>query len=177
MHDANAASGEFDFDTVKESEWLKAVEIGWTPSFERRKLDKIQFTYWQKDARELAGTPKGKGWLVSASWQVNDRFLPFLRFGHSDGGGGVAAEDAASIGFEYAPRLDQAWSIGLGWARPSELAFGPGADDEYVIETSYKFQLSKNFSLLPDLQLLIDPAENPTEDRIWVIGLRAYLTL
>jgi len=32
MHDANATSGKFDFDTVKEGEWLKAVEIGFTPS-------------------------------------------------------------------------------------------------------------------------------------------------
>jgi hypothetical protein len=33
MHDANAASGRFDFDTVQEGEWLKSVEVGYTPSF------------------------------------------------------------------------------------------------------------------------------------------------
>ena len=30
IHDANAVNGEFDWDTVKEGEWLSAVEIGWT---------------------------------------------------------------------------------------------------------------------------------------------------
>ncbi len=50
IYDANAVSGEFDLDTVKEGEALKALEIGWTPSFSRRKTDKIQLTYWKKDS-------------------------------------------------------------------------------------------------------------------------------
>ena len=37
IHDANAASGRFDFDTIREGEFLKAVEVGFTPSFGQRK--------------------------------------------------------------------------------------------------------------------------------------------
>jgi porin len=177
IHDGNAVSGDFDFDTFKEHEWLKAVEIGWTPSISRYKTDRIQFTYWDKDARQKAGTTKGSGWVVSASWQLTDRFIPFTRFGHSDGGAGVAAESAASIGFEFSLRKDQAWSLGAGWAKPSEKTFGPGLKDEYVIETSYKFQLWRSFSLTPDVQLLLDPAKNPTETKVWVFGLRAILSI
>jgi len=49
--------------------------------------------------------------------------------------------------------------------------------DEYVIDTSYKFQLLKKLSLLPDVQLMLDPAKNPDKDSIWMVGLRGILTL
>jgi len=177
IHDGNAASGEFDFDTFEEHEWLKAVEIAWTPSVDRYKTDRIQFTYWDKDEREKAGVPKGRGWVVSASWQLTDRLIPFTRFGHSDSGAGVAAESAASIGFEFAPRKDQAWSLSAGWAKPVKKTSGPDIDDEYMIETSYQFQIWPFLSITPDLQLLLNPANNPDENSVWVFGLRAILAL
>lgn len=172
IYDGNAASGEFDMDTFDQGEWLKAVEIGWAPSFDRRTSDRIQFTWWDKDAREQAGVSAGQGWTVSASVK-RDNWFPFVRFGHSDGGAGVAATSSASAGFEYATRPNQAWSLGLGWADPVT----PESRDEYVVETSYKFQLLKGFSLLPNAQLLLDPANNPDEDRVWVLGLRGILSL
>lgn len=168
---------DFDFDTVQEGEWIKAVEFGYAPLFEERNAHRIQFTYWEKDARTLAGVSKGSGWAVSAAHRLNDRWFPFVRFGHSDGGGGVAAEDAVSVGVEFTQRFDQTWTIGAGWARPSQETFGPGLDNEKVLETSYKFQLSKNFSLMPDVQLVFDPANNPDESSIWVIGIRAMFVL
>jgi porin len=54
---------------------------------------------------------------------------------------------------------------------------GQSARDEYVIETSYKFQLLKGFSPLPDVQLVLDPANNPDKDSVWVVGVRGMLTL
>ena len=65
--------------------------------------------------------------------------------------------------------------MGLGWAKPANKP--SGTDNEVVIETSYKFQLAKNFSLLPDFQLLIDPANQPDESSVWIIGMRAIVTL
>jgi len=177
IHDANAASGDFDFDTVQEGEWLKAVEIGYTPSFGQQKSHLIQFTYWEKDARVLAGTSSGSGWAVSSAWRLNDRIFPFVRFGHSDGGAGVAAEDAISLGAEMTYRFDQVWTIGAGWAKPSRETFGTGLDNETVLETSYKFQLSKNFSLTPDVQIVFNPASDPGESSVLVFGIRAILTM
>ncbi len=97
----------------------------------------------------------------------------FLRFGHSDGGAGVAAKEAASPGFEYTTQPNQVWSLGFGWANPAASDKG----DEYVVETSYKFRLLKGFSLLPKLQLLLDPANNLEEDQVWVFGLRVILAI
>jgi hypothetical protein len=146
-------------------------------SFGQRKSHLVQFTYWDKDARSLAGVSSGSGWAVSAAWKLNDTYFPFVRFGHSDGGGGVAAEDAFSAGVEISRPRGEVWTIGAGWARPSEETFGPGLDDETALEMSYKFPITKNFSLLPDAQIIFSPANNPGKTSIWVIGVRAILTL
>jgi porin len=177
IHDANAASGDFDFDTVQEGEFLKAVEIGFTPSFGQRKSHLVQFTYWDKDERSAASVSSGSGWAISAAWKLNDTYFPFVRFGSSDGGGGVAAEDAFSAGVEISRPRGEVWTMGAGWAKPSEETFGPGLDDETVIEMSYKFPISKQLSLTPDAQIIFNPSTNPGESSIWVIGVRAILTL
>ena len=93
------------------------------------------------------------------------------------GGAGVAAEQAISAGVEISRPRGEAWTIGAGWAKPSEETFGPGLDDETVIETSYKFQISKELSLLGDAQVIFNPASNPGESSIWVFGVRAIFTL
>ncbi len=177
MYDGNAASGDFDLDTFRQHEWLKEVEIGWAPLFARRPTDRIQFLYWYKDERIEAGVSSGKGWVVTASYQTGEKFLSFFRMGRSNGGAGVPAEKAASAGVEYSPRAGRALTVGLGWARPSKDTYGPGLRDEYVTELSYRLQLTKNFSLLPDVQIVFNPARNPAEDRVWVLGLRASLAL
>jgi len=68
-------------------------------------------------------------------------------------------------------------AIGAGWAKPSKRTHGPGKRDEWVLETSYKFQLGKNLSLTPDLQILINPANNPEKNSIWVAGVRLIVVL
>ena len=173
IYEANAVSGEFDIDTLKENEWLKAVEVAWTPAISRYKLDRVQLTYWHKDARDLVGAGAGSGWAVSASHQVTEQFIPFVRFGHSTGDGGVTTKSALSTGFEYSPWKNHAWSLGAGWAEPKQSELR----DEYVFETSYRVQVTPSINLMPDLQYLIDPANNPELDSTWVAGLRCILTL
>jgi porin len=171
FYDGNAASGDFDLDTFDSGELLKHVEIGWTPSFARRKTDKVQLTYWHKDERPEAGASEGDGWLVTANTTLAERYLVFLRAGWADGGAGVAAERSVSIGFGISKKYDEL-SFGIGWARPSEENFGPGLDDEYAVEASYRMQLSPNSTVMPDIQLVIDPARNPETSTAWVFGLR-----
>jgi porin len=177
IHDANAVNGTFDFDTVEQGEWIKSVEVGFTPSIDDRGKRRVQLMYWEKDARVFAGTPKGSGWAISAAYQLNDKYFPFMRYGHSDGGGGVAAEDALAAGVQITLQRDEIWTIGAGWSRPSVKTFGPGLDNESLLETSYQFQVSKNFSFTPNLQVVFNPAGNPGKSSIWFFGLRAILTL
>ena len=64
-------------------------------------------------------------------------------------------------------------SIGLGWAEPvvSE------ADDEIVVEASYRVQLTPTVSLMPDVQYIQDPAGNPDVDETWIGSVRMGITL
>jgi len=173
IYDGNAESGEWDWDTVEEREFLKAVEIGWAGSIATRRQQKIAFTYWEKDSRDEVGISDGDGWAISWNWKF-EKWFPFVRIGHSDGGAGVAAENALSGGFEYTVNETGKWSLGAGWAEPANAITD---DDEYVLETSYAFQVAKNLELLTDVQLLLDPANDPSNSSVWVASLRVLITL
>ena len=157
----------------EEKEWLKSVEIGWTPEFANRRIDRVQLTYWDSDRREEADVDSGKGWALSASNQLSEDLIGFVRYGHSDGGANALARNAGSIGFEYSPWVSTNWSLGVGWAEPSDR----DVDNEYVIETSWRVQITPQFSVMPDIQLLLDPANNPDENSLWLVSLRAIVAL
>jgi porin len=100
------------------------------------------------------------------------RFVPFVRAGWSDGGGGALARRSLSAGISYRMAFQDWLTIGLGLNKPSDKTYQPGLSDEKVLEASYLWQITANTSLLPDLQLVLDPAQNPEESRIWTAGLR-----
>jgi porin len=177
FYDANAKSGDPSFDTWDSGELFKHIEVGWTPSFGRRATDRVQLTYWSKDRLQATGTPSGSGWLLTANWELADRYVSFLSAGHSDGGGGAVAEDSLAFGVSRRMAFQDWLTIGAGWNKPSERTHGAGLSSEAVIEVSYIWQLTANTSLMPDLQLILDPANNPTEDKVWVAGLRLRIAL
>ncbi len=49
--------------------------------------------------------------------------------------------------------------------------------EEHTLEVFYRLQITKQFALTPDIQYLVDPAQNSMEDSLWVFGLRARLAL
>lgn len=176
FYDANARSGDPSFDTWDSGELLKHVEMGWTPGFDRRGTDRLQLTYWQKDRLVEKDTPSGSGWLFSYSWMRKDQYVPFIRAGWSDGGGGALAERSLALGFSTQMAFQDWFTLGVGWNKPSEKTYGPGLGTETVFEASYLWQITANTSLLPDLQLILDPANNQTEDTVWSAGVRLRLT-
>ena len=171
IYDANAQNGDWDYDTFQQGEFITAVEMGWSPARARHRTDLVQFTYWQKDASDALNR-SGEGWVMSATWKFAT-WTPFLRYGNSNGGGGVAAKEYASAGFKLKSDFDQTFSAGAAWSRPADETLR----DEYVIEVSYVYQASKNVSLTPDVQLIVNPANNPNTGKSWVLGIRALITL
>jgi porin len=176
FYDANAVSGDPSFDTWDSGELLKHVELGWSPGFSRRATDRVQLTWWQKDRLADKGTPSGSGWLLSWSWNFEDRWVPFVRAGWSDGGGGALAERSLSGGFSWRMAFQDWLTVGVGVNKPSEETHGDDLGTEKVVEASYLWQLTANTSLTPDLQLILDPANNLEEDTIWTAGVRLRLT-
>ena len=83
-----------------------------------------------------------------------------------------------STGIGFFPQSNNdALGAGVSWGRPSEETFAKGLDDQVTAELFYRIQLFQHMTLTPDIQYLVNPALNPEDDRIWVLGLRARLNL
>ncbi len=177
FYDANAKSGDPGVGDFEWDELLKHVEVGFTPTLDRRGTDRVQLTYWHKDALPAKGATSGHGWLFSYSWEMRGRYIPFIRAGISDGGAGVLAEKSIAAGVARRLHFQDWLTFGIGWNEPSEETHGPGLDDETVIEASYLWQLTANTSLLGDIQFIRNPALNPISGSTWVAGVRMRVAL
>ena len=165
------------FDTFfNDREYFKHFELGWISSYDRRYFDNVHFTVWHADEREEASVPDGWGWFLSATYLIQDKWLPFFGVGYAEDGGALLERSVrGGFGYYIVERSDLL-GLGLSWGRPNEADFGPG-DDQFVTEVFYRLQLSQNFAITPDLQYINSPALNPDEDSIWILGLRARLAL
>ncbi|MCP4399525.1 MAG: carbohydrate porin, partial [bacterium] len=174
MSDANGSPTEPGFESFfEDNEYFYHGEIGWTSAFGRQYLDNIHLTAWSQDEREEAGVPEGSGFAISAAKFINDTWMPFLRAGWSDGEAPLLnSMVSGGIGYYMSERSDLA-GFGFSWGEPAV----EGLDAQYTAELFYRFQFAQNLAITPDLQLIIDPANNPEEDQIWVFGLRGRLTL
>ncbi len=170
--DANGDPTDPDFDLFDDGELFEHIEIGWVSSYERRYFDNMHITAWHADERTAAGVPEDWGLAFSASWFADNKWIPFLRAGWSDGDAALMSR-AVSTGFGYLARNRDLIGVGLSWERPGLNTL----DDQYTAELFYRLQLFQNFALTPDVQIISDPALNPNEDMIFVLGLRARLTL
>ncbi|MDX2486082.1 MAG: porin [Gammaproteobacteria bacterium] len=130
-------------DFFNENEYFKHIEIGYTTSKDRSYLDNIHFVYWESDRQtNSAGATseaEGSGWTFSAAHFFQDRYLPFIRYGKSDGGGGALDEELISIGLGiYEGEYGDGFGVGLSKSTPSELTFAPGLKDQYTGEIFYR---------------------------------------
>lgn len=80
-------------------------------------------------------------------------------------------ERAAHHGAPAGAKADL-FGVGFGWDHPSDDAL----DSQYTGEIFCRFQLTENLALTPDLQVILDPALNPTEDVRVVPGFRVRVT-
>jgi porin len=119
----------------------------------------------------------GWGASFSAATFIDGKWMPFLRAGYSHDGGALW-EKSVSTGLGYYMK-DRSDLLGLAvnWSRPFDTAVGPGLDDKYTIEAFYRIQLTSRLAITPDIQLIVDPALNPKEDKVWFFGLRTRLAL
>jgi porin len=176
--DSNADSTDplNGFDTFfNDREYFKTIELGWTTSRERFYLDNTHLTLWHADDREKAGVPSAWGANFSFAHAFDDKWMPFVRAGYADGGGSLL-QKTVSAGLGYHLK-DDVSLLGLGfhWGQPNEDTFGPGLEDQYVIELFSRLQVTQNLQVTPDIQFIINPALNPQADQSLVLGVRARL--
>ncbi len=172
------------FDTFfNDSEYFKYAELGWSWSGkEQYYLDNIHLTMWHADEREEIGILDGWGGTLSYSQALDNKWSMFVRGGYAQDGGSLL-QKSVSIGGGYAPAgistpgAGHQLGFGVNWGQPNEDLFGSELDDQYAMEVYYRLQITKEFSITPDVQLLINPALNPDENTVFVFGLRARLAL
>ncbi len=169
------------FDTVdnffSDNEYFSSIELGWTKSQGRIYLDNAHLTLWHVDESDPAGTPGGWGAAFNYSMFFNDKYLPFIRGGYADDGG-TLLQKSLSLGFGYNTfgGRDQL-GMAFNWGEPNENSFGTGLKDQKVYEVYYRYQITQQLAITPDIQFILDPALNPTHDELWVLGLRLRLAL
>ncbi|MGK7913372.1 MAG: carbohydrate porin [Synechococcus sp.] len=168
--DANGDATEAGFDTFfNDAEYFKHFELGWTTSPDRIYFDNIHLTAWHTDAREEIGSPDGWGLAFSGSWFLDDKWMPFLRAGYSEGDAALM-EHNISLGFgRFFPSNSHLVGTGLSWGKPAP----DGLDDQFTAEVFYRIQVTPNLAITPSVQLLQNPALNPDRDTIGLLGLRA----
>jgi len=166
------------FDTFfNDFETFKNLDIHWTPRKEELFFNNLHLSFYQIDSRDDAGTNDGYGVSFSATRAVSNKFLPFIRGGWSKDGGSLL-DASVSVGLGY---QDQSvagsglFGIGLNWGRPNDDTFGADLDDQYTAEIFYRWQVLQGLQVTPSIQLITDPALNPDEDFISVVGVRTRL--
>lgn len=167
LHDDNSFFGDG-------SEFFKFIELGWTPTRGDRYFKKISMTYWNADERINAGVSQGDGFAFTANWTFDKKWMTFLR-----GGKGSGAEEnrllEKNVTIGLIARFYKSDLLGVGYniGEPT----GTVTTNQQVTELFYRLQFSQGIALTPSIQLLLDPANNPGEDKIWVAGIRARITL
>jgi len=123
------------------------------------------------------------GYILSPDriYFIDDMYMPFLRIGDSDGGGGALLEKTVTAGLGiYYGESGELFGAGISYGEASEDpvgGFGSDLDPQYTAEVFYRFQLSQHLAITPDLQWIVDPVLNPDEDSIFIAGARARLSL
>jgi porin len=170
-NDANGVIDEFEF-FEDGSEFFTFFEVGWTPTRAQRYANQVHATIWHVDEREEAGVPESEGIAIGGTWSAEEEWLAFFRAGWSDGDAPLA-NTTATAGVMYRFFKRDILGIGINWSDPSTDALR----DQYTTELFYRFQFAQNLAFTPSVQWLVDPALNPDEDQIYVLGLRMRFTL
>ena len=108
---------------------------------------------------------------------MGDQLTTFVRGGYAEDGGSLL-ELSLSTGFAWqtVPGGNQL-GVGYNWGRPNETTWGPELDDQSTFEAFYRIQVFNELAITPDIQYVRNPALNPNEDDLWVVGLRLRFNL
>ena len=160
-----------------DNEYFTSIEVGWTAAQSRIYFDNAHVTLWHADQRQNAGVPEGWGAAFSLVRYLDERWMPFVRGGYADDGGTLMEKSiSVGVGYDVVPKRGLL-AFGFNWGRPNKNTFAPGLSDQYALEFFYRMNLTEQFTLTPDIQFVKNPALNPTEDSIWVFGLRVRLAI
>lgn len=164
-------------EQFQNGKFWKSLEVGFVPNFEERYFKKISVTYWQSDAYVSTtdqNISKGQGVAVSAHWFFKERFIPFARFGISNGNGENAFYKAdIQIGNGYRFLNYDILGASLSWNQTNI----PDADDQITAEVFYRVNMTAHLEFTPNVQFISNPTFNPSSSALFYFGIRGRITL
>jgi hypothetical protein len=183
VFNANSDDVGFTVDTLDKGEFFYNLELGWsglartgTPIQARGPMDKnnVHLSFWHKDAQpdaEPIFQPEARGVAFNVNFMYGDNLMWFLRGGVSEGW--VTDRNlTAGLGYRPSKNYSDLFGAGIGWAEPSNDMLR----DQWTAEAFYRFQVTPNLAITPDIQYVKDPSLNPGIDSLVVAGLRARVT-
>ena len=168
MYQGNCDKDSLCIGDLDSDEWFAPAELIFQPVIDGAGQGNYRFLSYYKENKGK----RGGGFSMSFDQQIG-RFTPFLR---------------GSVGDSDITDFKRFFSMGVGFGQPfgrshDQLGFGiatgkpsdPNLRDETIVELYWRFRINPFVSLTPDLQVVVDPANNPAKDRITVLGLRLQL--
>ena len=155
------------------------IEVLYTPNRTLQYFNRISETFWHADAlteldESFFTSPSTMGFSIQTSWVLNEKFIPVLTFGLSDGDG---ANSLSKLNI----------SLAHGWFFQSYDMLGIGINytkstiDEsraqFLADLFYRFTLSMAVAITPTVKTVFNPALNPNEDILFYYGMRSRITL
>ncbi|MEM0947346.1 MAG: carbohydrate porin [Pseudomonadota bacterium] len=164
--DANADPSSPDLDVFDDGDFFKSVEIGYTSGPDRIYFDNVHLTFWHSDAASDGSRAEDKGVALSASWFIDNTWMPFVRAGWSDGTTALY-DRSVSVGLGYYGRNTDLAGVGLNWAEANGIE-----GDQFTAEAFYRFTISPGLQITPSVQYISDPLLTSGGENVWIIGLR-----
>ena len=93
--------------------------------------------------------------------------------GWSDGNSPIYNKSLTAGFIRHFAHRSDLLGFAVNWGDPPQIALR----EQTTAELFYRLQFAQNLAITPSLQLLIDPALNPTEDQVWLFGLRVRISL
>lgn len=169
--DANASVTEAGFNTIDDGDFFGAVELGYSENIGGLGEGNYRVMGWTTGTDDSG---HGSGVALSFDQGIGDYIVPFFRYGYADQpvvdfrhfvSGGIGIESPLG-------RANDLLAFGVAWADP----FDPTLNDETLIEIFYRLQVTSNFAVTPDLQIIIEPADPAASGTVVVGGIRVQAT-
>jgi porin len=166
--DANGSYDDLGFDSLKKDEFFKALEFGWSDQ------DLSGFGYLFNNVHAAIWESDNRGWgagLTGSYTFTKQRLGTFARVAWASDDAATIYEKYAAAGVTKSVYKDSLMGLGASWGQAHNSDI-----DQYVTEIFYRWQMSQNLALTPDLQFLFNPTLNTQDDVVTVFGIRARIT-
>jgi len=166
-------------DQWSNGKFLKMVEVFYTPARALRYFNRIGATFWHSDEllesdESFFTSPSSKGFSVQVSWVFNDKYIPVITFGMSDGRGANSLSKF-NISLAHAWFFNTYDMLGIGMNYTQSTV--EGSVSQFLSEIFYRFTLSKTTVFTPMIKFVVNPALNPNTKFLIYYGLRGRISM